>query len=327
MRIAVIDDWQDVARSSADWEPVERRARLAFLHDAYPDEDAAAVALEDFDGVVPMRDRTWFTRSLLERLPRLRVIAQTGTHAIHIDLDACAERGITVLGCDRRSHDRSATAELCLGLILAASHGIVRGDANLRAGRWQDGIPLGEAVRGKTIGLLGLGNVGGRVAGFAAALGMDVLAWSPNLTAERAAASGAALVSKDELFSRPDIVSLHLVATPATAGIVGAAELALLRDGALLVNTARAALVDQAAMRAELESGRIGAALDVFDTEPLPADDPLRRAPNVVMTPHLGFVKRDLLESFYGGVVDELAAWLGGEPATVLRAPAPGRPG
>jgi phosphoglycerate dehydrogenase-like enzyme len=318
VKIAVIDDWQRAARDCADWGPVEERAELVFFPQALEATDGIVDTLRDFDGVVAMRDRTVFGRDVLQRLPRLQVIAQTGVLTNHIDLDACAEFGVTVLGASRGSSNRAATPELCLGLMLAASHHIVRGSDNLRSGLWQDDVPLGEPLNGKVLGLFGLGEVGGRVAAYGRALGMRVLAWSPHLTPGRAAEHGAESVPREELLRRCDVLSLHLVASAATARIVGRADFALLRDGAVFVNTARAALVDQAAMLDAIATGRITAALDVFDEEPLPRDHPLRRAPNVVLTPHLGFVKRDTFEALYGGIAEQLARWLAGEPATVL---------
>lgn len=324
MRIAVIDDWQGIARRSADWGPVEEHAEVSFISEPFESIEQAVGELREFEGIVPLRDRTRFPRELVEQLPNLRVIAQTGMHAIHIDLDACADNGVTVLGSAWGNVTTAATPELCLGLILASSHRIIDGHQNMRAGRWQQDIPFGEALDGKTIGLIGVGVVGSQVAKFANALHMNVLAWSPNLTAERANAVGATFVTKDDLIRHSDIVSLHLIASESTRGIFGAAEFQAMRDGALFVNTARAELVDQDAMMEAIRSERISAALDVFDQEPLPADHPLRSAPNVLMTPHLGFIKRDRMEALYGGAASELAQWLRGEPALVLGgAPAP----
>jgi phosphoglycerate dehydrogenase-like enzyme len=312
MRIAVIDDWQGVAADCADWSRVVSAAKVDFLTANYADGDALVAALAPYDAIVALRDRTRFPRELLERLGGLQLIVQTGENTAHIDLDACADLGISVARTPWGDIDRSATPELCFGLMLAMAHRIVAGDAALRAGRWQEGIPLGVPLRGQALGLLGLGTVGARVARYALAFEMEVVAWSPHLTAARAAAAGAVLVDKHELMSRPDILSLHLVASASTYGIVGREDIESMRDGSLLVNTARSALVDQSAMEDALRSGRISAALDVYDREPLPADSWLRHAPNVLITPHLGFVKRDLLEAFYGGAVVQLEAWLDG---------------
>jgi phosphoglycerate dehydrogenase-like enzyme len=317
-RVAVTDDWQDVSKECADWSTLQARAEVEWFHEPFADEAAAVQALAAFDAVVPMRDRTKLTASLLQRLPRLKLIAQTGPLALHIDLPTCLHQGIVCCGSPATGVSAAATPELTLGLMLSAAHRIADGFMNMRQGRWQQGIPFGEPLAGRTLGLIGLGNIGKRMAGYGAALGMKVLAWSPNLTATRAAEAGATLVAKGELLAQSDVVSMHLVHSEKTVGTLQAADLALMKPGALLVNTARGPLVDEAALLAALQAGRIGAALDVYDREPLPADHPFRTLPNVVLTPHLGFVKRDTFSAFYQQSVDNVIAFLDGHPRRVM---------
>lgn len=321
MRVAVIDDWQDVSRSCADWTPLQAKADVVWFTEPLGDEKATAEALSDFDAIVPMRDRTKFTASLLRKLPRLKLIAQTGMLALHIDLDACNELGITCCGSNAPDANLWATPELTLGLMLAAIHHIPAGHANMRAGKWQEGIPFGGTLNGRTLGVVGLGNIGKKMAHYGRALGMPVLAWSPNLTSERAAEVGATMVSKEHLFSEADVVSVHLVHSPKTVGVIGAADLSRMKPGALLVNTARGPIVEEQALLDAVESGRIFAALDVYDEEPLPPDHRLRKAKNVITTPHVGFVKRDMFTGFYRESVENVLAYLRGDPQRVMNEP------
>lgn len=317
-RVAVTDDWQDVSKSCADWAPLQERAEVVWFHEPFDDEAAAAGALASFDALIPMRDRTKLTASLLQRLPQLKLIAQTGPLALHIDLPTCLRQGIVCSGSQATSTNLAATPELTLGLMLSAAHRIADGHLSMRQGRWQQGIPFGEPLAGRTLGLIGLGNIGKRMAGYGLALGMKVLAWSPNLTAARAAEAGATFVGKTELLAQSDVVSMHLVHSDKTIGTLQAADLALMKRGALLVNTARGPLIDEAALLDALQAGRISAALDVYDREPLPADHPLRTLPNVVLTPHIGFVKRDTFSAFYQQSVDNVIAFLDGRPQRVM---------
>jgi phosphoglycerate dehydrogenase-like enzyme len=318
MRVAVTDDWQDVSRSCATWEALQARADVVWFTAPFADDDAAVAALADFDVLVPMRDRTKLPAAFLRRLPRLKLIAQTGMLALHIDVPYCDAHGVLICGSVAENLNVHATPELTLGLILAASHHIARGDANMRAGRFQQGIGFGETLAGGTMGVIGLGNIGKRMVEYGRMLGMEVLAWSPNMTAERATAAGATSVSKAELMSRSDVVTLHLVHADSTVGIIGAADLARMKPGAMFVNTARGALVDEAALIEALAANRITAALDVYEREPLPADHPLRTLPNTVLTPHLGFIKRDAFTGFYTQSVENVLAWLDGAPRRVL---------
>ncbi len=314
-RIAVLDDSQRVARTSADWSTLAGRAELVVL-EPFADEDDAARRLLPFDILVPMRERTAFPASLVERLPNLKLLAMTGPRAPTFDLAACTARGILV--CNTGANTGAATAELALALMLACRRAVPQADRAMKAGSWHEGVPIGAVLEGRRLGLLGLGKLGSRVAGYGRAFGMEVVAWSQNLTAEAAEAAGARRVEKAELFATADVVSLHLVLSQRTRGIVGAAELAAMKPGATLVNTARGPLVDEAALLDALRSGRIGAGLDVYDREPLPADHPLRALPNVVLTPHLGYSANHVYEQFYGESLENIRAYLDGRPIRVV---------
>ncbi|WP_306222865.1 D-2-hydroxyacid dehydrogenase family protein [Bosea beijingensis] len=317
IRAAVIDDWQGAARSSADWSTLAGRAEITFFEDALPDEDTAAARLADFDIVLSMRERTPFPASLIARLPKLRMLSVTGARNKSVDLSALAERGIVVTRTEA-GEDGSATAELALLLMLEGARRVAAGDAAIRAGRFQAGIAPGFVLRGKTLGLVGLGKLGSRVAGYGKALGMTVLAWSPNLTQERAEAGGAIFAEKDELLRRADIVSLHMVLAPATRGIIGAREIALLKPGAVIVNTSRGPLIEEAALLEALGAGRIVAALDVYDQEPLPRGHPLLDAPNTILSPHLGYCVRENFSVFYRQSIENVLAFLDGTPIRPL---------
>lgn len=319
-RIAVLDDWQHAARSSADFSPLLARAEVVFFDRPFADEDAAASALADFDIVLATRERTPFPPSLVRRLPRLRMFGLTGSRAALIDIAGMIARGITVCYTGG-GPSVNTTAELALGLMLAAARRIPEGDAAVRAGRFQLGTPVGFMLAGKTIGLIGLGRIGAQMARYCVALGMHVLAWSQNLTLEKAAAAGAKLAAKDELLASADVVSLHLVLSERTRGLLGAPELARMKRGAILVNTSRGPLVDEAALLEALRSDRLVAALDVYAREPLLADHPLLHAPNTVLTPHLGYSTREVYAEYYAHAVENALAFLDGKPIRVLEAP------
>jgi phosphoglycerate dehydrogenase-like enzyme len=321
-RIAVLDDWHEVARSSADWSALQARAEVTFHTEPFADEDAAARALADCDVVLAVRERTPFPASLWQRLPKLRMFGLTGARAGLIDIAGMIDHGITV--CYTGGGPSAAsTAELALGLMLAAARDIPAGDAAVRAGRFQRGTRAGIVLSGKTIGLVGLGRIGALMARYCRALDMQVLAWSPNLTAERAAAGGAQFAGKSDLLSRSDVVSLHLVLSARTRGILGAADLALMKPGAILVNTARAPLVDEAALVDAVQSGRVIAALDVYAREPVRADYALNRAPNTALTPHYGYSVREVYAEYFQHTVENALAFLDGKPIRVLDKPAP----
>ncbi|WP_436616654.1 D-2-hydroxyacid dehydrogenase family protein [Sorangium sp. So ce1024] len=323
MRLAILDDYQGVALRMADWQSLHPAAQVQAFGDHLDDLDALAERLRPFDGVVLMRERTPFPRALLERLPRLRLLVTAGMRNASIDIAAATERGVQVSGTDMLPYP---TAELTWGLILALFRQIPREDRATREGRWQTTLGLG--LKGKTLGLVGLGRLGGQVARVGSAFGMEVIAWSQNLTAERAAEVGARLTTKDELFGSADVVSIHLVLSPRTRGLVGAAELARMKPTAFLVNTSRGPIVDEEALVAALRGRRIaGAGLDVFEPEPLPAGHPLLALDNTVITPHLGYVTEEGYRLLYGQAVEDIRAFLDGKPLRPLNqvatAPAP----
>ena len=315
-RVALLDDYQGVALRMADWKSLPAGTEVVAFPDHLADESALARRLADFDVVMAMRERTAFTRSLLERLPKLRLLITAGMRNASIDMKAAAERGVLVCGTAGLPYP---TAELAWGLILALMRRIPAEDRATREGRWQ--VSLGLGLNGKTLGVLGLGTLGSRVAKVGRAFEMDVLAWSQNLTAARAAEVGATLVPKDELLARSDIVSIHLVLSERTRGLLGARELRLMKRSAYLVNTSRGPIVDEAALIEALRNGTIaGAGLDVFDPEPLPADHPFRSLPNIVVTPHLGYVTEETYRVFYGHALEDVQAFLRGAPVRVLSA-------
>jgi len=314
-RVALLDDYQGVALSMADWKSLPTATEVVVFKDHLADEDALAARLADFDIIMALRERTLFPRTLLERLPKLKLLITAGMRNASIDMKAAAERGVLVCGTSGLPYP---TAELAWGLILSLVRRIPAEDRATREGRWQTSLGLG--LNGKTLGVLGLGTLGSRVARVGRALEMKVLAWSQNLTAERAAAEDAMLVAKDDLLARSDFVSIHLVLSERTRGLVGARELGLMKRSAYLVNTSRGPIVDEAALIRALGDGTIaGAGLDVFDEEPLPRDHPFRRLPNIVITPHLGYVTEETYRIFYGHALEDIKAYLDGTPLRVLR--------
>ncbi len=317
-RVAVLDDWQGVARKSADWAPLEARAEVVFFGEAFADEDATAAALAEFDIVLSMRERTPLPASLINRLPRLRMLGITGQRNLSLDLDACRARGIVVSNTTTTGGASAATAELALGLLIAAARGIPAGDAAIRRGGFQRGVPVGIGLAGKTLGIIGLGRLGSHMARYGQALGMAVLAWSQNLTPEAARAAGAEYVDKAELLARSDAVSLHLVLSPRSRGILGREDVARMKPNAILINTSRGPLIDEAALVEAVTSGRIIVGLDVFDREPLPPDHPLRRAANAVLTPHIGYGVAETWAEFYPQSVENALAFLDGRPIRLL---------
>lgn len=316
VKVAVLDDWQGVARQSADWSRLQARAAVTFFAEAFTDEDDAARHLADYEILLAMRERTHFTGSLLRRLPKLRMLGTTGQRTRSLDMATATAQRIVV--CNTGSPGSASTAELTLGLLIAAFRGLPAADQNMRAGRFQDGMVLGRGLAGKTLGIIGLGRIGAMMARFAHALDMPVLAWSENLTEERARSQNATLASKDELLASSDAVTLHLVLSDRTRGIIGRAELARMKPGAVLVNTSRGPLVDEAALIEASRAGRITVALDVYDREPLPADHPLRTLPNSVLTPHLGYGVQEAWAQFYPESLENALAFLDGRPVRVM---------
>ncbi|MFD9376499.1 D-2-hydroxyacid dehydrogenase family protein [Streptomyces sp. NPDC059999] len=317
LRCAVLDDHQDVAAASADWSTIADRVEVVTYRDHLDDEDRLAARLADFDIVVTLRERVPFPASLLDRLPRLALLVASGMRNSVIDHAAAARNGVTVCGTGSSS---TPPVELTWALLLALARGIVPENTALRTGGpWQQ--TLGADLHGRRLGLLGLGKIGGRVARIGLAFGMEVTAWSRNITRERADEVGVTLAgSRRELLTESDFVSVHLALGDRTRGLIGAPELALMRPSAYLVNTSRAAIVDQDALIEALREGRIaGAGLDVFDIEPLPRDHPVRTTPNLLATPHLGYVTRDNYATYYGEAVEDIRAYLDGAPVRVLR--------
>jgi len=313
-RIAITDDYQNVALSFADWSRLRAAHEIVVFDKPFANQDEAATALAGFDVVAIMRERTAFPRSLLERMPNLKLLVTTGMRNASVDMKACADRGITVCGTEGGSH---ATAELAMGLILGLARNFQIEIANMREGRWQ--TTVGQDLRGKTLGILGLGKLGGQLAVYAKAFGMDVIAWSQNLTTEKAAAKGAMRVEKDELFQRSDFISIHLVLSDRSRGLVGERELGLMKPTASIVNTSRGPIIDGTALVAALKEGRIaGAGLDVYDVEPLTAADALRTEPRALLTPHLGYVTKETYKLFFAGTVECIEGWIAGKPVRVI---------
>ena len=310
INVAILDDYQNVALQMADWSLLQGRATTTVFNDHVSDPDLLVERLIPFDVVCVMRERTPLPRAILERLPRLKLIASTAIRNASIDTNAADALGIAVA---ITGYDSKPTIELTWALILASARHIASENASLRGGGWQQAI--GDTLAGKTLAVLGLGNIGAEVARIGLGFGMRVVAWSQNLVAERAAAAGAQLVSKSELFQQADILTIHLVLSRRSRGLVGRDELALMKPTARLVNTSRGPIIDEAALIEALQQRRIaGAALDVFNEEPLPGDHPFRSLDNVLATPHIGYVSRSLYETFYRDTVDNIRAWLDGAP-------------
>jgi len=306
MNVAILDDYQHVALRLADWSDVRRHAEIVVFNDHVGEPSAVIERLRPFDVVCVMRERTPLPREILQQLPNLKLIASTGPRNASIDTLAADDFGIAVTAT---GYDSTPTIEFTWSLILASMRGIDREAASLKAGGWQ--IGLGSNLRGKTLAVVGLGNIGKEIARIGLAFGMKVIAWSQNLTEEKASAAGATLVDKPTLFREADIVTVHLVLSHRTKGLIGAPELALMKPTARLINSSRGPIVDQAALIKALQARTIaGAAVDVFDTEPLPADHPFRTLDNLLATPHIGYVTEELYRTFYGDAAASIATWL-----------------
>ncbi|SFG64926.1 D-2-hydroxyacid dehydrogenase family protein [Pseudomonas sp. NFACC45] len=314
VQIAVIDDWQDVARDVVDWSVLDSIGQVTFIHEYPAERDTLAARLHRFEVICVMRERTPFDEGLLRRLPNLKLLLTGGMRNAALDLKTAAELGIQVCGTESYKH---AAPELTWALIMALTRNLVQEANALRAGLWQQG--LGGDLHGKTLAILGLGSIGTRVAQFGQIFGMRVIAWSQNLTAERAAEVGVTYVSKQELFEQADILSVHLVLSERSRGLVDAQVLGWMKPQALLVNTARGPIVDEAALIDALRAKRLaGAALDVFAEEPLPSDHPFRSLENVLATPHVGYVTRHNYQKFYSLMIEDLQAWAAGKPIRLL---------
>ncbi|WP_223511079.1 D-2-hydroxyacid dehydrogenase family protein [Pseudomonas sp. BF-R-05] len=308
VQIAVIDDWQDVARNVVDWSALDSVGEVSFLHDYPTDTSSLAERLAGFEVICVMRERTRFDEDLLRRLPKLKLLVTGGMRNAALDLKTAAALGIQVSGTDSYKH---AAPELTWALIMAATRNLVVEANALRAGQWQQG--LGGDLHGKTLAILGLGSIGQRVAQFGQVFGMRVIAWSENLTAERAAQVGVTRVSKQELFEQADVLSVHLVLSERSRGLVDAQALGWMKPSALLVNTARGPIVDEAALIKALQKQRLaGVALDVFEQEPLPAHHPFRTLDNVLATPHVGYVSQQNYRLFFSQMIEDIQAWAAG---------------
>ncbi|CRM01432.1 MULTISPECIES: D-2-hydroxyacid dehydrogenase family protein [Pseudomonas] len=314
VQIAVIDDWQNVASGVVDWSALKAVGQVHFLHD-YPADTAVMIErLHRFQVICVMRERTTFDSALLQGLPNLKLLVTGGMRNAALDIPAAKRLGIQVCGTDSYKH---AAPELTWALIMASSRNLLAEANSLRAGHWQVG--LGGDLHGKTLGILGLGSIGQKVARFAQVFGMRVIAWSENLTPARAAEAGVTWVSKKTLFEEADILTIHLVLSERSRGLVDAEALGWMKPGARLVNTARGPIVDEPALVQALQSGRLaGAALDVYGEEPLPSDHPFRQLPNVLATPHVGYVSEQNYRQFYGQMIENIQAWAQGSPIRLL---------
>ena len=317
MRIAVLDDYQRVARTYADWSGVDGKADVTVYSAPLGGEEDVVAELQPYDAICLMRERTPFPASVIEALPNLKLLVTTGMRNAAIDMEAAERCGVIVCGTHSPGH---ATAELAFGLIIGLARKLLPEVRSIAGGGWQ--VDVGRDLRGAMLGIIGLGRLGAQVAGFGKAFGMNVIAWSANLTDERCAEVGVERAdSLDDLLTRADFVSIHTRLSQRTQGLIGAAELALMKPDAVLVNTSRAPIVDTMALMAALFAGQVGGAgLDVFDEEPLPAGHPLHAAPNLIMTPHLGYVTRETYAVFYRETVEDLEAYLEGAPIRLLSA-------
>lgn len=315
MRVAILDDYQNVALTIADWSPLKGRAEVSVFHDHLADEDRLVERLGDFDCILGMRERTAFPRSLIGRLPKLKLLLTTGMNNRSYDMTAATERGIVICGTDGGS---MPTAELAWGLIIGLARQIPQEDRAIRAGQWQ--TSLGVGLAGKTLGLLGLGKLGSQMAKIGNAFGMKVIAWSQNLTEERCRAVGATKsASKDALLREADVVSIHLILSDRTRGLIGQREFGLMKPTAYLVNTSRGPIIDEAALIEAAKHKRLaGIGIDVYGIEPLPADHPLRQLPGTVITPHLGYVTEGNYRDYYNKSVENIVGFLDGAPRRVL---------
>lgn len=312
--VAILDDYQNVALKLADWSPLAGRVEPVNFTRPFESPDAVVEALRGYPVIVAMRERTPFPAEMFDRLPDLKLLVTTGMRNAAIDLAAAREKGVLVCGTELLSHP---AAELTWGLIMAHSLNIPRDSQSMASGGWQPG--LGRGLKGKTVGIIGLGKQGKQVAQFAQAFGMNILAWSRSLTNEQAAEHGATRVELDELLGQSDIVTIHVVLNEGTRGLIGAREFGLMKDSALLVNTSRGPIVDEAALIDAMRNSRIaGAAIDVYDIEPLPADHPIRGLRNTLLTPHTGYVTAENLALMYSQAVEDIVAWLDGAPLRVL---------
>ena len=316
-RCAILDDYQNIALKAADWSPVAKDLDIKVFSQPLGSQDQVIKALADFEIICGMRERTPFPRAVISALPKLKLLITTGARNASFDLAAAKDHGVTVCGTPGFGNP---TAGLTIGLMLELTRRIGFENARMKAGEpWQ--ITIGPDLEGHTLGVIGLGKLGARVAKTAQALGMKVIAWSQNLTADKCREAGVEYAAKDDLFRQADFVSIHVILSQRTRGLVGAKELGLMKPSAYLVNTSRGPIVDEAPLIAALKDKRIaGAALDVFDVEPLPLDHPFRKMDNVVLTPHLGYVSMQNYQAYFKGVVEDIRGWLDGKPVRAMSA-------
>ena len=313
MKVALLDDWQENAHKFADWAPVQKDHQLDIYHDTI-EGDALIQRLQEYDVLCLMRERTLFSADVINALPNLKAIITSGMRNAAIDLDTCKAREIIVSGTASPGH---ATAELAMTLIGAMARQIIPSANSMTQGGWQVGT--GRDLRDATLGILGLGRLGGQVAALGQAFGMQVQAWSQNLTSKQATEQGVTYKDKEAFFATSDFISIHLKLSSRVTGLVGAEELAWMKPDACIVNTSRAPIIDEAALIAALNTGRLGgAALDVYHREPLQKNDPLRRTPNLILTPHIGYVTRETMRVFYAETLESLEAYLSGTPIRLL---------
>jgi len=317
MKLAVLDDYQRVALKSADWSSL-KGVQVKVFDAPFASLDETARKLKPFDILCLMRERMPFPRKLVEKLPNLKFVSLTGRRAGSLDSKALAERGIPVSHTGG-GNGTASTVELAWGLILGAARNLEQANRNMRSGKWHQTLPAGMALQGKTLGLIGAGGIGARVGLVGKAFGMDVVAWSPNLTPEKAGAAGVRYVEKDELLATADVITIHMVLSDKTRNLLGKKDLEKIKPGGILVNTSRGPLIDEAALLRWLKTGKGRAALDVYDREPLPAKHPLRKMQNVTLSPHLGYVNEENYRTFYRDTVENVAAWLAGKPIRILQ--------
>jgi D-3-phosphoglycerate dehydrogenase len=319
IKLALLDDYQKVALKLGDWDRLRKRGvEITVFHEPFTSVDDAAQKLAPFDVLQLLRERTAFPRALIEKLPNLKFMVLTGARASSLDDKAATERGIPISNTPGGGSNAS-TAELSWALLMSCARDLAKAERLMRTGGWHDGIRNMVVLEGRRLGVIGLGRLGSRVAGYAKAFGMDVVAWSQNLTEEKAKQGGARLVSKDELLATSDFVSIHLVLSDRTRGLIGAGDLAKMKKTAMLINTSRGPIVDEAALISALKNGTIAhAGLDVYDKEPLPAGHPLTKLDNVTLVPHLGYVVEESYRHFYAGTIADIEAWLDGKPINVI---------
>jgi len=315
LRCAILDDYMNLALRAADWSKINDRVEVEVFNQPFASMQAAANALKDFEIICAMRERTPFPRAMFEALPNLKLLITSGMRNAAIEMEAAKQRGIVLCGTQ---WGRDPTAPLAMGLILELTRNIGRENARMHAGEPLQKF-VGIEIEGKTLGVVGLGKLGAKVSGLAKAFGMNVIAWSPNLTAERCKEVGVSYASKEELFASADIITIHVVLSERSRGLVGRDDLARMKPTSYLVNTARGPIVDEAALLQTLQQNKIaGAAVDVFSVEPLPVDHPFRKLDNMVVTPHLGYVTEETFRAHYGQMVEGIDAWFNGEPVRRL---------